>query len=91
MTVPQPRPALIRGADGTVRHARPHASSLVVETGTELTKKAKKKAKKGDEMVELVVQLPKRDRKRLRRKATQYGWTAEEAAAHVIRVWADSP
>jgi hypothetical protein len=33
--------------------------------------------------------LSKRVRKQLRRKAERYGWTAEQAAAHVLRAWAD--
>ena len=39
--------------------------------------------------MELSVTLTKAERKRLRRKAEAYGWSAEEAAAHVLRVWAD--
>jgi hypothetical protein len=34
--------------------------------------------------------LPRRTRRLLRRKAEKYGWTAEEAAAQVLRVWADA-
>lgn len=58
-------------------------------------KKSKKgKAKKADaaeevEVVALQVELAKPVRKALRKRAADYGWTAEEAAAHVLRVWAD--
>jgi hypothetical protein len=42
-----------------------------------------------EEQVTLTVTLPRSTRKRLRRRAEEYGWSAEEAAAHVLRVWAD--
>ncbi|HEY9379309.1 MAG TPA: hypothetical protein VIQ02_19695 [Jiangellaceae bacterium] len=88
---PQPRPALRRAEDGTVHPAAPHLSSLAVDISTTSSRrKGKKKDKdKADETVVLTVTLPKRTRKLLRRKAETYGWTAEEAAAHVLRVWAD--
>ncbi|RIQ32560.1 hypothetical protein [Jiangella rhizosphaerae] len=89
-SLPAPRPALIRGRDGTVRPAAPHLSSMAVDE-TAVAKAAKKHKKKvhADDDAELLVTLSKRDRKRLRRKAESYGWTAEEAAAHVLRAWAD--
>ena len=57
-------------------------------------KKSSKKKSKGaapepDEVVLLQVEMPKPVRKALRRRASDYGWSAEEAAAHVLRVWAD--
>jgi hypothetical protein len=56
--------------------------------------KGKKKGKQAPpetvEMVPLQVELPKSVRKALRKRASDYGWTAEEAAAHVLRVWADT-
>lgn len=102
-SLPPPRPALIRDRDGTVRPAAPHLSSLTVDDAAvaKVVKKHKKattdrrsaaregKKSHGDDDVELVVTLSKRDRKRLRRRAESYGWTAEEAAAHVLRAWAD--
>jgi hypothetical protein len=96
MTAPQPRPALRRADDGTVHPAAPHLSSLAVDVSA--TAKERRKAKKKDsdkdkakaeETVVLTIMLPKRIRRQLRRKAETYGWTAEEAAAHVLRVWAD--
>lgn len=52
--------------------------------------KAKKAAKPDPvELVALQVQLPKPVRKALRKRASEYGWTSEEAAAHVLRVRAD--
>jgi hypothetical protein len=92
MTAPQPRPALRRADDGSVHPAAPHLSSLAVDvTGTakELRKAKKKDKEKAEETVVLTITLPKRVRRQLRRKAQTYGWTAEEAAAHVMRVWAD--
>jgi hypothetical protein len=60
-------------------------------------KKGKKNKKKGKtppvepaEVVALQVELPKSVRKALRKRAADYGWSAEEAAAHVLRVWADN-
>ncbi|TDE10915.1 hypothetical protein [Jiangella asiatica] len=91
-SMPAPRPALLRAADGTVRPAAAHLSSLAVDEAA-VAKAAKKHKKKGhpaDDDAELLVHLSKRDRKRLRRKAETYGWTAEQAAAHVLRVWSDS-
>jgi hypothetical protein len=94
---PAPRPALQKAADGSVHPASPVLSSLAVSLPTDrralraATKVGKKsgKAAEPDEDVELVVVLPKHVRKSLRRRATEYGWTAEEAAAQVLRVWAD--
>lgn len=54
--------------------------------------KSKKPAKPEPvELVALQVELPKPVRKALRKRASDYGWTAEEAAAQVLRVWADGP
>lgn len=92
---PQPRPALHRADDGTVHVAAGQLSSLAVDVtpAAKETRKAKKKGKaesdKAEETVPVMVTLTKRTRRQLRRKAETYGWTAEEAAAHVLRVWAD--
>jgi hypothetical protein len=93
-TTPPPRPALRRADDGTVHPAAPHLSSLAVDVSAAAARqgrgKGKKKDKdKADDTVEITVTLPRQVRKRLRRKAETYGWTAEEAASHVLRVWAD--
>ncbi|MGB9374035.1 MAG: hypothetical protein WCA82_07735 [Jiangellales bacterium] len=97
---PQPRPALRKAADGSVHPASAVLSSLAVtvpspgESGKQGGKKAKKngKPKKAApvEVVALEVELPKPVRKALRKRAAEYGWTAEEAAAQVLRVWADN-
>ncbi len=92
---PQPRPALRRADDGTVHPAAAHLSSLAVDLSTSAKgrRKDKKKDKdkdKAQETVVLSVTLPRRTRRLLRRKAEKYGWTAEEAASHVLRVWADA-
>lgn len=99
-STPPPRPALRKATDGTVHPASPVLSSLavtVVAGSEESTRPGKKAAKKGgkgkqtesDEVVVLQVELTKPVRKALRKRAAEYGWTAEEAAAHVLRVWAD--
>ncbi|NED98952.1 hypothetical protein [Phytoactinopolyspora halotolerans] len=92
--MPAPRPALTRRRDGTVLPAAPHLSSLAVEPAAvaKAARKTRKRAKNkpDEETVTLNVVLSKRDRKRLRRRAEAYGWTAEEAAAHVVRAWADT-
>jgi hypothetical protein len=80
--LPQPRPALRRSDDGTVQLVGRPESSLAVDV-------TKVKKKDNVDEVQLVVTLSKRVRKQLRRKAERYGWTAEEAAAHVLRAWAD--
>jgi len=93
-TTPPPRPALRRADDGTVHPAAPRLSSLAVDVsdtsaGERRGKGKKKDRDKAEETVDITVTLPKQVRKRLRRKAETYGWTAEEAASHVLRVWAD--
>ena len=80
--LPRPRPALQRSDDGTVQLVGRPVSSLAVDV-------TKVKKKDNVDEVQLVVTLPKRVRKQLRRKAERYGWTAEQAAAHVLRAWAD--
>lgn len=95
---PEPRPALRREPDGSVHPEARHLSSLAVDTESivKARKKAKKKGKDktvkpaADDDVTLTVTMPKRERKRLRKKAQSYGWTPEEAATHVLRVWSDS-
>jgi hypothetical protein len=92
--VPEPRPALRRADDGSVHPAAASQSSLAVDVTPvvhrERRKPGKAKGKRdADEQVTLTVTLPRSARKRLRRRAEEYGWSAEEAAAHVLRVWAD--
>jgi len=101
---PQPRPALRKAPDGSVHPASVLLSSLAVSVPSEGSpsddaggKKGKKNKKKGKtppvepaEVVALQVELPKSVRKALRKRAADYGWSAEEAAAHVLRVWADN-
>ena len=102
-TPPQPRPALVRAEDGSVHPASARLSSLAVDLppaaagkpgkGKKTGKEGGKEGRKEDgreETVELTVTLSRADRKRLRRKAESYGWSAEEAAAHVLRVWVDA-
>jgi hypothetical protein len=89
---PPPRPALRKAPDGTVHPASAVLSSLAVAVprgGVPERKSGKKKKAEADEVVELVVALPRGVRRSLRRRAAEYGWSAEEAAAQVLRVWAD--
>lgn len=91
---PPPRPALRKAPDGTVHPASAVLSSLSVSVPAfdgekRPSKKGKAKQDDGDELAEIVVTVPKSVRKALRKRAAEYGWTAEEAAAQVIRVWAD--
>lgn len=98
---PRPRPALRKAPDGSVHPASAILSSLAVSLPDDLpgagtgkkNGKAAKKSGKGkrqaeDDVVHIEVPLPKAVRKALRRRAAEHGWTAEEAAAHVLRVWA---
>ncbi len=91
--IPNPRPALRRAKDGTVHPAAPHLSSLAVVLRPADTRskppKQKDRDDSDDKTVELVVHVPKSLRKKLRKRAEEFGWTTEEAAAHVLRVWAD--
>mgnify|MGYP001828176801 CR=1 FL=1 len=100
---PQPRPALRKAPDGSVHPASVLLSSLAVRvptpgspdsTGAKKGKKGKKKSKPAPvettEVVALQVELDKPVRKALRKRAAEYGWSAEEAAAHVLRVWAEN-
>lgn len=86
---PQPRSALRRADDGTVQLAAERQSSLAVDVFPVMEDRRKNKKDKTDETVELTVTLPRRTHKRLRRKAETHGWTVEEAASHVLQVWAD--
>jgi hypothetical protein len=88
--VPAPRPALIKAPDGGVHPASAHLSSLAVSIPKNTGKGKKDKDKsdsKDDRLVELTLQLPKSVRRALRQRAEEFGWTAEEAAVHVLRVW----
>jgi len=93
-TVPAPRTALTKSPDGTVHPAAPHMSSLAVQLTKDSGKSGRKadrdKSDKDDRLVELTLQVPKSVRKALRRRAEEFGWTAEEAAVHVLRVWSDA-
>lgn len=96
MTVrPEPRPALLRTSKGNVTSLTARSSSLAVDVDAVVKagKKARKKGLKGVDgpatSVDLTLSLSKSDLKKLRRKAQAYGWTPEQAAAYVLRVWAD--
>lgn len=72
---------------------RPTSPAPKDKKGGKKSKKSKGKRgeePKGPDVVSLEVQLAKPVRKALRRRAAEYGWTAEEAAAQVLRVWADN-
>jgi hypothetical protein len=89
--IPEPRPALQRSDDGDVQVVTARPSSLAVDpeaVARAARKKGKKRVKADD--VDLTVPMPKSERKRLRRKAARHGWTAEEAASYVLRVWSES-
>ncbi len=80
-------------ADGAgARSTSPASADPSAARPSKKPKKGKgKKAAKPEpaEVVTLQVELPKSVRKALRKRAADYGWTAEEASAHVLRVWAD--
>lgn len=100
---PEPRPALRRAADGSVHPASARTSSLAVDPDAvaAVAKAARKRKSDGgkdakdkdrakhEDRVELSVTVPRTLRKALRRKAEAHGWSAEEAAAHVLRAWVD--
>ena len=96
---PPPRPALARAGDADVHPAAPGVPSLTtrlplatVKAGGSPGKSRKgKKSVVQDEgkVVDLVVPLPKALRKRLKDKAADHGYTPEEAAYHLLRVWVD--
>lgn len=95
---PPPRPALSRAGDADVHPAAPGIASLTARlpASTTGTGGGDKKRHKGGsappenaKTVELVVALPKTLRKRLRDKAAEHGYTPEEAAYHLLRVWVD--
>lgn len=100
-SIPAPKPALRRAPDGTVHPASPSHSSLAVNLRPVLDTKSRKgkegkEARREDrrlateEQVLVTVSLPRSVRKKLRRRAEEYGWNVEEASANVLRVWADS-
>jgi hypothetical protein len=98
---PPPRPALTRARDADVHPAAPGVPSLTTRLPHPSTLKAgggaKGKTHKGKKSVvsedgktvDLVVPLPKSLRKRLKDKAADHGYTPEEAAYHLLRVWVD--
>ena len=97
---PPPRPALTRAGDADVHPAAPGVPSLAtrlphlaaVKAGGSTGKGRKgKKSVVLDEgkVVDLVVPLPKALRKRLKDKAADHGYSPEEAAYHLLRVWVD--
>lgn len=95
--LPEPRPALRRAQDGSVHPAAPSQSSLAVDVAPLVAQRSRRGGKPtkqdrkrdAEDQVTVVVTLPKSSRKQLRRRAEAYGWSVEEAAAHVLRVWAD--
>lgn len=87
--LPPPRPALRRSGDGVVRAVPVPRSALTVDPAAVDRAASRKPKKKETAEVELTVVVPRRVRKKLRRKADRYGWSAEQAAAHVLRAWAD--
>lgn len=94
MSTPEPRPALRRADDASVHPAAPHLASLRAELAPRKGKGAKAASHvpfpgDGDKAVELVVPMPKAMRKQLKARAAELGWTPEEAAFHLLRVWLD--
>ncbi|RJK97822.1 hypothetical protein [Vallicoccus soli] len=95
MSNPEPRPALRRAADATVHPAAPHLAALRAELPPKPKGKGAKGASHvpfpgdGDKAVDLVVPLPKAMRKQLKARAAELGYTPEEAAFHLLRVWLD--
>ena len=95
---PPPRPALSRADDADVHPAAPGVPSLATRLpgpavnktgGGSKTRKGKAAVKDEGKVVELVVPLPKALRRRLKDKAADHGYTPEEAAYHLLRVWVD--
>jgi hypothetical protein len=95
---PPPRPALSRAGDADVHPAAPGVASLTTRLprpadtkggGGSKTRKGKAVGNDAGKVVDLVVPLPKALRKRLKDKAADHGYTAEEAAYHLLRVWVD--
>jgi hypothetical protein len=95
---PAPRPALRRAADATVHPAAAHLEGTVLDLSQidplpapPASGKAKKggKGREAGETAEIVVVVPKSLRKRVKAKAGEHGMSAEEATAHLLRVWVD--
>ncbi|NHC14616.1 hypothetical protein [Motilibacter deserti] len=99
MTAPRPRPAYERRADGSPRPAPARLASFAAalppardtlgdrpsaeaDAGT-----AHRPTRKGEEVVELRVKMPREVRKALRIRAEAAGYTAEDAAYHLVRSW----
>ena len=100
MTNPEPRPALRKADDARVHPAAPRLAGLAVELHPAAKPgKGSKGGKRpsghvpfpgdGDKGVEVVVPMPKAMRKQLKAKAAELGYTPEEAAFHLLRVWLD--
>jgi hypothetical protein len=87
---PPPRPALQRGADGTVTTAASlltRAAPLSLAPIPLTAGKGKKHQSKGGGEVKMVVTLPKAVRKQLRKRAAEQGCTPEEAVARLVIAW----
>jgi hypothetical protein len=82
---PEPHPAPPQGKPG--KHAKRAVKPAKVKAAEGKTGAGA--APKDGRPVELVVTLPKELRRRLRAKAAENGYTAEEAAAMLLRVWVD--
>ena len=99
MTNPEPRPALRKAEDSRVHPAAPRLAGLSPTLPPSKAAKSGKGAKRpaghvpfpgdGDKAVDVVVPMPKAMRKQLKAKAAELGYTPEEAAFHLLRVWLD--
>ncbi|NHC46934.1 hypothetical protein [Motilibacter aurantiacus] len=95
MTPPPPRPALSRGTDGSARPAparlAPFPARLPAARDTRHDRPtadpAPPSSRRDEEIVELRVRMPRSTRKALRVRAEAAGYTAEDAAYHLVRSW----
>ena len=99
MTTPRPRPAYEKRADGSPRPAPARLTSFDATlpaardtrddrpTQAAADGTAHRPSRKGEEVVELRVKMPREVRRALRVRAEAAGYTAEDAAYHLVRSW----
>ena len=97
MSDPRPRPALHRAADGQVRPAPPRLATFAAglpparatadDRPSRVPEEDRKAGERSLQIVELKVRMPRGVRKALRVRAEAAGYTAEDAAYHLVRSW----
>lgn len=87
MTNPRPRPALRKSDDASVHPAAPRLEDREPDRSDEPSETQGKRDK--TERKQLVLELPKPLRKRLKAEAVTLGTTPADLAVEILQQWAD--